>query len=56
MVSSYRSDECQTLLKDVFEEVLSENNPTLILGDMNICCQKQKREKNIKYLEKNGFK
>ena len=56
LVSVYRSNHCQTLMQNVFEEILSSNKPTLILGDMNICYQKQKKDKNIQYMEDNNFK
>ena len=41
---------------NVFEEILSSNKPTLIPGDLNICYQKQKKDKNIQYKDDNHFK
>jgi endonuclease/exonuclease/phosphatase family metal-dependent hydrolase len=36
--------------------LLVKDKPTLILGDMNICYQKQRRDVNIQYLESKQFK
>ena len=54
--SIYRSNNCQLNFEDVFEDLLVKDKPTLILGDMNICYQKQRRDVNIQYLESKQFK
>ena len=35
---------------------VSKDKATLILGDMNICYEKQRQDKNIQYLETYNFK
>ena len=56
VVSIYRSKDCQTKIQNVLENIISKNKPTLILGDINICYEKQRKNKNIEYLEANHFK
>ena len=56
VVSVYRSNDCKRSFQDVFESLISETKPTLILGDMNICYQENRNDKNIQYLEANHFK
>ena len=56
VVSVYRSNDCKLRFQDVFKNRISETKPTLIVGDMNICYQENRNDKNIQYLEANKFK
>ena len=56
VVSIYRSKECQLKFEDIFQNIVSKEKTTLILGDMNICYKKQRNDKNIQYLETQNFK
>ena len=56
VVSVYRSNYCKIRFQDVFKSRISETKPTLIVGDMNICYQENRNDKNIKYLETSKFK
>lgn len=48
--------DCQTPMQSVLENIISKKKATFILGDINICYDKQRRNKNIEYLEANNFK
>ena len=46
VVSVYISNDCQFKFEDIFQSVVSKDKATLILGDMNICYEKQRQDKN----------
>ena len=56
VLSVYRSNGCQLKFEDIFQNLVSRDKVTLILGDMNICYEKQRKDKNIQYLETQDFK
>ena len=57
VVSIYRSTDCKIRFEDMFKSIkLSKDKPTLIVGDMNICYQEQRKNENIQYLIANKFK
>ena len=56
VIAIYRSKNCKSSFKDIFENILSKDRATLILGDINICYEKQGTDQNIKYLKSNNFK
>ena len=56
VLSVYRSNACQLKFEDIFQNLVSKDKATLILGDMNICYEKQRKDKNIQYLETQNFK
>ena len=44
-------------MEDIFKNIkLSKKKPTLIVGDINICYQEERKNPNIQYLEANNFK
>ena len=50
-----RSKNCQLKFEDIFKGVLSKKRSTLIVGDINICYQKQQEDENIKFLKLSKF-
>ena len=56
VVSIYRSKNCQLIFEDIFQNILSKKKATLIVGDINICYETQRMEKNIQYLKSINFK
>ena len=57
VVSVYRSSDCRIRFEDIFKNTtLSKDKPTLIVGDMNICYQEERKNGNIQYLIENKFK
>ena len=55
VVSVYRSKNCNLKFEDIFRSILSKKRATLIVGDINICYEKQREDKNIMFLEANNF-
>ena len=55
VISIYRSKNCQLEFKDVLKGILSKKRATLIVGDINICYEKQQEDKNIKFLKLSKF-
>jgi exonuclease III len=56
VISIYRSKNCKSKFEDILKNILSKDRATLILGDINICYEKQRIDQNIQYLKSNNFK
>ena len=56
VISVYRSNNCQLRFEDIFKTIVSKDKAILIVGDMNICYEKQRMDQNIQYLKSNNFK
>ena len=57
VVSIYRSSDSKIRFEEVFKNIiLSKEKPTLIVGDMNVCYQEERKNRIVQYLIANKFK